>query len=308
MKDTRTLPTEEVTLSEKKIEEKLTSLLKHRKGQINHLQTCLNPSNKNSKFMKTINLVQKYEEVNESFHKKSNKMLILKSYYLLGSFLSSTLDLPNCNEKLQVVQKIFLDFELFLDQLSEMEEKFLISSLPQLALIPPSLKIKIEVVDALQEKKEPNSGSKFQSATSKFMNFIEKSLNVASKKVVRINEKRYNLTDKKIFLDYFKHSFKVSQLTEKISFFTVVSSLCEILDIILTAFMDEVYFTRESYETLKKVDELIQENVVKIVYRDLLRVSWVQIDQEIKSFAKSALMKDPAIPSLQELAEQLSNK
>ena len=306
MKDARTAPTEEVTLNEKKIEERLTGLLRSRKGQINHLQTCLNLSNKTAHFMKTINLVQKHDAINDSFHQKPNKMLVLKAHYILGSFLSSTLDLPNCNEKLQVVYKILSDFELFLEQLPSMEEKFLISSLPQLALAPPSVKLKIDIVDFIPEKKEATTtGNKLQNATSKFFNFIEKSLTIAHKKAIKVNEKRYTMQDKRIFLDYFKHSFKVSQLPEKINVFLVVSTLSEILDILLTAFMDEVYFTRESFELLRKIDELIQSNFLKIIYQDLYRFSSEEAGKELETFLDKTNSKESdSLPSLERLAQR----
>lgn len=310
MKDTRTQPGEEVTLNEKKIEEKLTSLLKNRKGQINHLQNCLNLSHKNASFMKTINLVQKFEEVDSSFHKKPTKMMLLKSYYVLGSFLSSTLDLPNCNEKLQIVLRMITDFETFIEQLPSMEEKFLVSSLPQISLAPPSLKIKIEVMDLPQNPKESsNSGSKFQNATSRFMSFLEKNLTSSSnKKMLQINEKRYHFSDKRIFVEYFKNSYKVSQLTQKISFFTIISTLCEILDILLTAFLDEAYFTRDSYDYLKRIDELIHENIIKIIYRDLFKISWQEVEKELKIFSETIrITENNSIPPLNELSEELKN-
>ena len=269
------------------INQKIETLVGKRKKHLNQINFCIkNEEGEETLFINTFNIKEELKNLEE----KNEKAIQLKNFFLLGTFLGATLVLPNSYEKLCLILKLIEDYQIFIQINNIYNEKFLISQLPKISLYPPSLKLNLEIEYAkgnwpmFNAKNINNVANNVINLLGNLNTIMEmgKSGNILNtNKIFKINGKKYSFSDKSPFLDHFLHACKIAALPEKMSYKIIVSSICDIFDMIYTGFRDETnYNSQESYELILCIDKILSYCFTKIIFVDFFSVSMDGFEKE----------------------------
>lgn len=258
-----------------KFSEKINTLVSKRKNNLTQIKQSLKRGEDQTHFLKCINLL----DYSQALEEKYEKSVLLKNYYFLGTILSNSLDLPNSVEKIYLLWKILDEFQDFINKINTVSEKFLISNLSNISLNPFTLKMKFEIEDGQYE------GPKFIDNVNTLFDRTGLMQNL-SRKVIKINGSKYRFTDKKILTDFLVNWHKSLQLPGKLSYQVIVCSTSEILNMVYTMFMDEVYYNFDSYDLIEKIDDLVLGMFLQVIFKDLFKLSLEASENEFKNFDK----------------------
>ena len=175
------------SLELQRFSEKIFDLVQKRKVYLTQIKNSLKPGEDPCLFLKSVNLLDHSRIIED----KNTKSHSIKNYFFLGTLLSSTLDLPNSLEKLFILGKFIGEYQEFIEKANGIPEKHLISQMSNISLSPPTMKLKVEIVDGNVQN------LKFMDNVTTL--FDKGGINALfSKKICRINGVKYSLFERKI--------------------------------------------------------------------------------------------------------------
>lgn len=120
------------------LREKVLSLIEERKIQLIQIEATLKTDS--NFFMKIFKIT---DSITQSFKSQESTLILMRNFYLLGNFLSNTLELPTTNEKIYMMRILLEDFDSFIIMNLPFQSKFLINEYSRLSLAPPKTQLEI---------------------------------------------------------------------------------------------------------------------------------------------------------------------
>jgi hypothetical protein len=212
-------------------QEKIYNLIDQRKTQLHQIQEALQQDD--VFFMKCFKIQDCVSSLNKQ---KETIALQMRNLFLLGCFVSSVLEISNCLEKIELLERILEDFDLFVGSAVPLTSKFYINQYAKIALTPPRLQLS-------------SRGTKFYKTPKSILNEF---LNVS----------------------------KIITLPEEMNYAVVVESVCNILDYIYNIFADKVLNPKDCYESILKIDMLLQNRFFSLMYENMLNLAQDSLNDE----------------------------
>jgi len=103
-----------------------------------------------------------------------------------------------------------------------------------------------------------------------------------TKKYFKINGKKCGFGDRNPFLEYLQNAYKIMALPEKLSFTIILSSACDIIDLLYTSFLDEVHFSQECFGLIEEIDRVITGCFTRYVFMEFFKVSLIGFEEEFE--------------------------
>ena len=111
--------------------DKIFALIDNRKTQILQIQESI--SSDEAFFLKMIKISDSVQFVLKD---KENVTIQMRNFFLLGSFISSVLEISNSIEKLELLEQLIEDYDAFVNLNVPLNSKFFISEYPKLSIYP----------------------------------------------------------------------------------------------------------------------------------------------------------------------------
>jgi len=240
------------------------------------IQHTLKTSQEKCYFLKTVDIKSHLSSLEEKYEKEGP----LKQYLILGSLISAVLTLENSLEKLVIVWKMLSDYGEFLEKIKNTREKFLLGDIGRIALNPPTIKLKISIID------HPPMTSRLSENINTLLD-PSGLLHKLSKKTLKVNENRCSFQEKKIFQEYITNFYKTYSMPVKLSYSVIVGSACEMLVLLYSMFTDEIFCNKEMFEVVEQVNYLVYSTFIKPVFIDLQQVGISSAGKEFEILESS---------------------
>lgn len=120
------------------LREKVLSLIEERKIQLIQIEATLKADT--NFFMKVFKIT---DSITQSFKSQEATLILMRNFYLLGNFLSNTLELPTTNEKIYMMKILMEDFDCFINMNLPFQSKFSINEYSKLSIAPPKTQLAV---------------------------------------------------------------------------------------------------------------------------------------------------------------------
>ena len=263
-------------IEKQKYIDKINQIIQRFLNDVTQIQNTLKSGQEKCYFLKCVDISGHANILEEKYEKESS----LKQYLILGSLLSNVLEIPNSLEKLIITWKMLSDFNEFLEKGKNQREKFLISDIGRISLNPPATKLRISIIENIQ-----STGTLAENINS--LLDLGGLMQKLSKKGIKINENKYNFSEKKIFMEHISNFYKAFSVPLKLSYAVIITSTCEILTLLYTMLADDAFSNREAFDIIEQVHYLVYMSFMKHVLSDLHQLSVVIANKEFEILEKS---------------------
>ena len=129
--------------------DKIFALIDNRKTQILQIQESI--SSDEAFFLKMIKISDSVQFVLKD---KENVTIQMRNFFLLGSFISSVLEISNSIEKLELLEQLIEDYDAFVNLNVPLNSKFFISEYPKLSIYPSKTQLNARSILKAHKKKK----------------------------------------------------------------------------------------------------------------------------------------------------------
>lgn len=129
--------------------DKIFSLIDQRKSQLLQIQEAI--SNDDIFFLRMVKISDSIQFVLKD---KENINIEMRNFFLLGSFISGILEISNSFEKLELLERLMEDYDLFINLNMPLNAKFLIKEYPKLSIYPAKTQLNARSILKAHQKKK----------------------------------------------------------------------------------------------------------------------------------------------------------